>query len=70
MINRFVIAELLELLSEFPAIAIVSSRQVGKTTLIKAIQKEIDLDFIYIDLENPKHEIKLTDPVLSGKVLF
>jgi predicted AAA+ superfamily ATPase len=64
MINRFVIAELLELLSEFPSIAIVGSRQVGKTTLIKAIQKEIDLDFIYVDLENPKHEIKLTDPVL------
>jgi predicted AAA+ superfamily ATPase len=64
MINRFVIKELLELLSEFPAIAIIGPRQVGKTTLVKAIQKAIDLELVYIDLENPKHEIKLSDPVL------
>jgi predicted AAA+ superfamily ATPase len=64
MINRFVIKELLELLSEFPAIAIIGPRQVGKTTLVKAIQKEIDLELVYTDLENPKHEIKLSDPVL------
>jgi predicted AAA+ superfamily ATPase len=64
MIVRYVIQELVELLSEFPAVAIVGPRQVGKTTLVKAIEKQISTEVIYIDLENPRHEVKLTDPVL------
>jgi len=64
MITRLVLDELVELLSEFPALAIVGPRQVGKTTLVKLLQKHIDAEIIYIDLENPRHEIKLNDPVL------
>lgn len=64
MISRIIVAELVELLSEFPVVAIVGPRQVGKTTLVKSIQRDIDREIIYIDLENPRHEVKLSDPVL------
>ncbi len=64
MIARYIENELVELLSEFPAVAIVGPRQVGKTTLVQSIEKRIKKEVIYIDLENPRHEIKLTDPVL------
>lgn len=64
MIKRFILNELIELLTEFPVIAIVGSRQVGKTTLVKSLQKDIEKEIIYIDLENPRHEVKLNDPVL------
>lgn len=64
MIARYIENELVELLSEFPAVAIVGPRQVGKTTLVQSIEKHIKKEVIYIDLENPRHEIKLTDPVL------
>lgn len=65
MIPRFIETELKELLTEFPAVAIVGPRQVGKTSLVKFIQQSaIDRDIEYLDLENPRDEIKLTDPVL------
>jgi predicted AAA+ superfamily ATPase len=64
MIIRFIENELVELLGEFPAVAIVGPRQVGKTTLVKSIEGKIAKEVVYIDLENPRHEIKLTDPVL------
>lgn len=64
MIKRFLVSELIELLTEFPAVAIVGPWQVGKTTLVNALQKDIDREFIYIDLENPRHEVRLSDPVL------
>jgi uncharacterized protein len=64
MIIRFIENELLDLLGEFPAVAIVGPRQVGKTTLVKSIEGKIAKKVVYIDLENPRHEIKLTDPVL------
>jgi predicted AAA+ superfamily ATPase len=64
MIKRFIENDLAELLTEFPAVAIVGPRQVGKTTLVKSLEKQIAKEVIYIDLENPRHEIQLTDPIL------
>ncbi|WP_205943080.1 ATP-binding protein [Pedobacter cryotolerans] len=40
-----------------PAIAILGPRQVGKTTLAKQLNK----DFIYLDMENPRDTAKLQD---------
>jgi predicted AAA+ superfamily ATPase len=64
MIHRFVTQDLLELLQEFPAVAIVGPRQVGKTTLAKLLAAQVQKEMVYIDLENPRDELKLQDPVL------
>jgi predicted AAA+ superfamily ATPase len=64
MVTRWVEKHFTELLTQFPAVAIVGPRQVGKTTLSKLVQKQLAKEIIYIDLENPRDENKLADPVL------
>lgn len=48
-------------LAQFPAVALLGPRQVGKTTLAKELVK--DIDSIYLDLENPRDIEKLEDPL-------
>ena len=64
MIHRYGTEDLMELLQEFPAVAIIGPRQVGKTTLAKLLSKLVDKELVYVDLENPRDELKLQDPVL------
>lgn len=64
MIHRFCTEDLVELLHEFPAVAIIGPRQVGKTTLAKLLASKIQKEIVYVDLENPRDELKLQDPVL------
>ncbi len=64
MLSRIVKSELLELIQEFPVVCLVGPRQVGKTTLAKQLVSELKKDSIYLDLENPRDENKLADPVL------
>lgn len=64
MYSRIVEDELISQLSYFPAVGIIGPRQVGKTTLAKAITEKLNLETLYIDLENPEDESKLFDPVL------
>lgn len=45
----------------FPAVAVLGPRQVGKTTLVQAIGDR--QNSVYLDLENPHHIRKLSDPV-------
>lgn len=45
----------------FPAVAVLGPRQVGKTTLVRAIADS--QPSVYLDLENPHHVRKLSDPV-------
>ena len=45
----------------FPAVAVLGPRQVGKTTLVRAIADR--QESVYLDLENPHHIRKLADPV-------
>ena len=62
MIERSLYKEILSLLRQFPVVAIVGARQVGKTTLahqIAAVQKRPGL---YLDLENPLDLRRLADP--------
>lgn len=62
MIQRRLQKEIIALLKQFPAVAILGARQVGKTTLAKqiaALQKRTSL---YLDLENPLDVRRLADP--------
>jgi predicted AAA+ superfamily ATPase len=59
MIRRRLSQHLHELLSEFPAVALLGPRQSGKTTLARAIAGETES--VYLDLENPHDLEKLGD---------
>ena len=63
-IPRHAEQEILKLVAYFPVVAIVASRQVGKTSLAKAIQSQLDKPSIYLDMENPDDLVKLDHPNL------
>lgn len=62
MISRKAKTEILELLEEFPAVAVLGPRQVGKTTLAEEIAESMQAEFIYLDLESPVDQAKLKEP--------
>lgn len=49
-------------MERFPAVCIIGPRQVGKTTLAKELGGGFP-DSLYLDLENPSHIARLSDPV-------
>ncbi len=59
MIERRLAKRLQELLRQFPAVALLGPRQVGKTTLARTIAGVAEK--VYLDLENPHDLEKLTD---------
>ena len=61
MIHRLIQSRTEELLTQFPAVAMLGPRQVGKTTLALEIGRESGA--LYLDLEHPADLAKLTDPV-------
>lgn len=61
MISRRLTQGLYDCLKQFPAVALLGPRQVGKTTLAKEIAKTFG-NSIYLDLENPDDQEKLKDP--------
>ncbi len=62
MIKRQAQAEFLKLLEQFPAVAILGPRQIGKTTLAEEIAARTRPEPVYLDLENPADLAKLDDP--------
>ena len=61
MIDRKLTEKILRDLEWSPIIGLVGSRQVGKTTLVKHIQKIIEKPTIYLDLELQDDWMKLED---------
>lgn len=53
------------LLSRHPVVAILGPRQVGKTTLARAISAQHEGPVEFFDLENPAHLARLTEPMLT-----
>src|SRR5260221_10054453 len=53
MIERKLETQVTKLLKAFPAVVILGPRQVGKTTLVKRISKQIRKQIHYLDLERP-----------------
>lgn len=73
-IKRTIEKKLLELIFNFPAVAILGPRQVGKTTLAKEIITRLPNESVYLDLENPSDLSALNHPVeflnsFSGKTI-
>jgi uncharacterized protein len=66
MLKRFLTDRLQKSMAQYPAVALLGARQVGKTTLAKTIAKH--QNSIYLDLEAPEDLLKLSDPgsYLSG----
>jgi len=60
-LKRLIEDEIIDNLNHFPVVAILGSRQIGKTTLVKKITKKHEENFIYLDLESPRDLLKLTD---------
>lgn len=62
MIPRYLQAELVSLLDDYPAVAMLGPRQVGKTTL--ALEMAESFESIYLDLESAADRAKLAEPEL------
>jgi len=63
MFKRRIKPQLSRALENFPAVALLGARQVGKTTLARSIAADYP-DAIYLDLERPSDLAKLTEPEL------
>lgn len=69
------LARLRSLLTQFPVVAVIGARQVGKTTLARAYSDGFEGEVTRFDLENPRHLHRLDDPLfalegLSGLVVL
>lgn len=64
MINRSITEKLDKLSWNFPVVAIIGARQVGKTTLAKAFMKGLPKESVYLDLEKHSDLEKLRDAQL------
>lgn len=63
MIDRLVRANIEKSLSKSPCVALLGSRQVGKTTLALEMANSLEKESIYLDLERPSHlTALLSDP--------
>jgi hypothetical protein len=67
-IHRFTEQVLLKSLLHYPAIALLGPRQVGKTTLAKAMQAKLERESIYIDLESSSDVQKLENAFLIRRL--
>jgi predicted AAA+ superfamily ATPase len=64
MIKRKVQSKVREQLEQFPAVALLGPRQVGKTTLALALADELGEQALYLDLELPSHRARISEPEL------
>jgi predicted AAA+ superfamily ATPase len=63
-ITRQIQSQVSHLLQQFPAVAILGPRQVGKTTLATNLAETLGEETLYLDLELPSDRAKLTEPEL------
>ena len=62
IIERQITGQILKNLTYFPVVGIVGPRQVGKTTLAKILQEQLNLSSIHLDLELDEDLYKLHNP--------
>ena len=61
MIARFITQSIQENLEYFPIVGIIGPRQVGKTTLAKSLQGQLQIQSLYLDMELDSDLRKLED---------
>ena len=59
------LGRLRELLDQFPVVALIGPRQVGKTTLSQIFADGFDGEVARFDLENPSHAERLAEPMYA-----
>ena len=59
------IHQLLDVLHDYPVVAILGARQVGKTTLSRQLVQHLPEPVTVFDLEDPRHLERLDDPMLE-----
>jgi predicted AAA+ superfamily ATPase len=59
------LTQLLDLLQDYPVVAILGARQVGKTTLSRQLVQHLSGPATVFDLEDPRHLERLDDPMLE-----
>ena len=64
MINRFKSGTLIELLLDYPCVAITGARQVGKTTLARKVADTLSQNAIWLDMESPRDLARIQEPEL------
>jgi uncharacterized protein len=64
IIPRQIQPRVAQLLEQFPAVALLGPRQVGKTTLALSLADSLGENALYLDLELPSDRAKLSDPEL------
>ncbi len=64
MFTRSITQELIELVADRPAVALIGPRQVGKTTLVRSITEQLTTPPLYLDLESTQDLNRLQDPEL------
>ncbi|MCK5801159.1 MAG: ATP-binding protein [Deltaproteobacteria bacterium] len=52
-------------LRQNPVVALLGARQVGKTTLARQIVADVEGDATFFDLEHPRDQTRLADPLLA-----
>ena len=75
MIDRWKYHEIVRKLEQFPAVALLGCRQVGKTTLALEIARKQEKEAVYLDLERTGDRAKLRQPELflrkqAGKLII
>ena len=66
MINRAIDRRaLVDLLRQFPVVAIIGARQVGKTTLARSVVEHLGGEVTFFDLEDPRARAQLVDPMIA-----
>ena len=58
---RLLESRLTRLIQQFPAVAVLGPRQVGKTSLVQAIRNQVGKPSVYLDLERQADLAKLRD---------
>ena len=63
------LAQLLQRLGQFPVVALLGARQVGKTTLAQQLASSWDGPVKHFDLEDPDDQARLADPAFALRPL-
>ncbi|GAB3222459.1 ATP-binding protein [Spirosoma arcticum] len=64
MIDRTLSTDLIELVKDRPAVALLGPRQVGKTTLVRTLTSQFTPEPVYLDLESLEDLNRLQNPEL------